>query len=542
MKGFLSIFLVLFFSFVAARSLLAPGLPPTHDGEYHIIRFYEFDKTLRAGDLYPRWAQDLNNGYGVPLFNYVYPLPNYIASFFHLFGVSFIDAFKLSMFFAAIVGSIAMYLWAKIFWGEVGGVVSSVFYTFAPYHFVDIYVRGSVGEVWALAFFPAFLWSATVFIKERRPRFVVLSGIFLSLIIFSHNILALMFFPFALFYVLFLIFFSKEKLYAIRYTLYAIFLGLGLSAIFWLPAIFEANYVKGLQIYDIENNFPELYQLFIPSWGSGFSNDDLPNQMSPQIGIANIFSLLGTVIVLIILLRRKQKSVSLLILFFLLWFTVVFFLLLPASLPIWLHVPLMNYFQFPWRLLSLEILFLAFLAGSMIMIWKNKIFLALMVIFPIVLGVGYAKPPFYFNRDDIYYISRSNFIDGTNSPGDLFNTVWFNKGLKKQKEKILVGHGMLTDVQINPTKYLLRVEVNSDSQVTVNTVYFPGWTAMINKKEIDTKPDNNGLITFFVPESTNYIVLFFKNTFVRMIATSISLVSFFSIILYLVLYFRYEKK
>src|SRR5258706_12252282 len=84
----------------AVFPLLHAGLLPTHDGEYHIIRFYEFDKTLRDGNLYPLWAADLNFKYGVPLFGYVYPLPNYVASFFHFFGTSFIDAFKFNMLFA----------------------------------------------------------------------------------------------------------------------------------------------------------------------------------------------------------------------------------------------------------------------------------------------------------------------------------------------------------------------------------------------------------------------------------------------------------
>ena len=79
----------------ASASLFSYGIHPTHDGEYHVLRFAQFNKVLSEGNLYPRWAPDFNNGYGIPLFNYVYPLPNYVASVFHLLGFSFIDAFKL---------------------------------------------------------------------------------------------------------------------------------------------------------------------------------------------------------------------------------------------------------------------------------------------------------------------------------------------------------------------------------------------------------------------------------------------------------------
>src|SRR3989338_1418426 len=182
LKLLLQIIVVVFFGIIAGFSLLHKGLPPTHDGEYHVIRFYEFDKVLRSGSWYPRWAPDLNKEYGIPLFNYVYPLPNYMASFIHVFGFNFIDSFKAEVFLGILTGAIFFYLWARQFWGNLGGVVSSVFYTFSPYHFVDIYIRGSVGEVWALGFFPAFLWAYTRFVKSKRKVFLMFSSIFLAII------------------------------------------------------------------------------------------------------------------------------------------------------------------------------------------------------------------------------------------------------------------------------------------------------------------------------------------------------------------------
>src|SRR3989338_1991639 len=125
MKGklysFLAVVSILFFAFLAGFALLHPGLPPTHDGEYHVIRFFLFDEALRDGNFYPRWAAHLNNGFGVPLFNFVYPLPNYAASILHIVNISFIDSFKIGMFAAAIIGGVFFYLWAKEFWGRLGG-------------------------------------------------------------------------------------------------------------------------------------------------------------------------------------------------------------------------------------------------------------------------------------------------------------------------------------------------------------------------------------------------------------------------------------
>lgn len=530
--------LAILLSCIAGYALLHTGLPPTHDGEYHVVRFYEFDKVLHSGDLYPRWAPDFNKGYGIPLFNYVYPLPNYMAFIFHFLGFSFIDAFKLNMFLATLLGGFFFYLWTKEYWGSLGGVISSAFYTFSPYRFVDLYVRGSVGEVWALAFFPAFLWSVTIFAKKRDILHLILSSIFFACIIFSHNILALMFSIFAVSYVLFLAIRQKYKKNFFCNILFMFILGLGLSAIFWLPALFERNYVTGLQIYNVEKNFPELYQLLIPSWGTGFSETNLSNQTSFQIGIVNLLSIFLSSVVLIIYFLKKKFRVAALISFFITWFIVVFFLMLKISLPIWQLIPFMNYFQFPWRFLSLEILIASFLIGSIFKIWNSKILFVIFFLLPILFGIGYAKPAYYYQRQDEYYLTRSNFIDGTNSPGDLFNTIWFNKSLKKQTEKIKVEQGKVTSLSIHPTQYAFDVYSDFNTSITVNTAYFLGWKAMVDKKEIQIKPDRNGLITFFVQKGSYHIELQFRETPIRIFATGVSLASLFSVIVYLLLYYR----
>ncbi|MEK7533809.1 MAG: 6-pyruvoyl-tetrahydropterin synthase-related protein [Patescibacteria group bacterium] len=554
MKGrlysFLAVVTILFFAFLAGFALLHPGLPPTHDGEYHVIRFYEFDKTLRDDDWYPRWAPDLNNGFGIPLFNYVYPLPNYFSFILHLFGVSFIDAFKLNMFFATIIGSAFFYLWAREFWGTMGGVVSSVFYTFSPYHFVEIYIRGSVGEVWALAFFPAFLWAFTRFVKNKQKIFLAFSSLFLALIIFSHNILALMFFFFALSYIVFLIAQVTNKKYLILNTLHLILISLGLSSIFWLPAILESNLVKGLEIFDLTAHFPDLYQLLIPSWGSGFSGESLNNQLSFQIGIANLLAVLLSILLVTfkicnfrIFRHSGERSDSRIknrfwtrrvpdgnpssqndgkasaVIFFLVFFFFTFFLMLKASQPIWNNAPLMNYFQFPWRFLSLEIIFSSFLAGSIIYFCKSKILAIFLILLTFSLGIGYTKPAYYHYRDDNYYLTRSNFIDGTNSPGNVFNTIFFKTDLKKQKEKLffLEGSGKINQEIVKSTRYAFDIKAEKDSEIRVNTAYFPGWVIKLDGKRIKPKIASSGLFSFSIPEGQHLVEIKFTDTPARII-------------------------
>lgn len=501
--------IIIIFSLFAGWGLVHSGLPPTHDGEYHIVRFYEFDRTLRSGYFYPRWAPDLAHGNGIPLFTYVYPLPNYIASLFHLIGISFIDSFKLSMLFAVIVGAIGMYVWSRYLWGTAAGLTSAVVYTFAPYHFVDFIIRGSIGEIWALSFFPIFMYFITKAIKEKHVVSLLLSSITLAGIIFSHNILALSFAPFALSYIMFLFVYYKRSLKECSIFLLFFIFGIGLSAIFWLPALGENNYVTGLQIFDLSRNFADLYQLLIPSWGSGIYGLQIADQMSVQIGAINILVVLVSFISVFLLIKKKN-NISWFIIFFLLWFVILFFLMQKISLPIWQTVPLLHYFQFPWRLLSLVILICGFLAGGVIYTFNKKYIATIIILLTVLTTYGYRFPAYYMERSDSYYITRSNFIDGTNSPGNAFSTVWL--------------HGIPTIRGLATTNYTFTTNMPHAQLLSIPLTYFPSWQAMIDGKKT-TVLNNNGLVSVYLPRGKHKVAVFFGQTQIENVASIISLLT-----------------
>jgi len=64
---------------VIYQDLLKPGLPFTHDSQNHLMRIANYTIALREGQLPPRWAPNLNNRFGYPVFNFNYPLPNILT-------------------------------------------------------------------------------------------------------------------------------------------------------------------------------------------------------------------------------------------------------------------------------------------------------------------------------------------------------------------------------------------------------------------------------------------------------------------------------
>src|SRR3972149_8536845 len=81
-------------------------LPHTHDGFVHLARIGAYYKALQDGQLPVRWAGDLNYGYGMPLFNFMYHVPYIIASFAVFLGSGLVSAFKITLALSFILSGI----------------------------------------------------------------------------------------------------------------------------------------------------------------------------------------------------------------------------------------------------------------------------------------------------------------------------------------------------------------------------------------------------------------------------------------------------
>ena len=94
----LGLLLALLLALVAAMPFLTrPGLPRGTDAELHVFRAAELGYSLRAGDIYPRWAPDFYYGHGYPIFNYYAPLTYYLANFFDVSpGVNIVSGVKFN--------------------------------------------------------------------------------------------------------------------------------------------------------------------------------------------------------------------------------------------------------------------------------------------------------------------------------------------------------------------------------------------------------------------------------------------------------------
>ena len=168
----------------------------THDGFVHLARMSAFFKSLSDGQFPVRWAGDLNFGYGMPLFDFIYQLPYFISSFFLLIGFGLVASFELTLVLSFILSGIFMFLFAKEFFGdEKSAFMATIFYQFFPFRLVELFVRGSFGEVYTYAFLPLVLYGVVkIFNTKENLPYRILTSFATALLVLSHNSVSLLFF------------------------------------------------------------------------------------------------------------------------------------------------------------------------------------------------------------------------------------------------------------------------------------------------------------------------------------------------------------
>jgi uncharacterized membrane protein len=513
--------------FLAVLPLFKPGFIPTHDGEYHLIRFYEFGKMLAAGHVFPRWAPNLNSGYGVPLFNFHYPFPNYLGALYHFLGVSYPDAVKLVLATGYLFAVVFCFLWLSKLFDKRAATVGTIVYSFVPYWFVDIYVRGVVGEVLALTWV---MFSLASIERKWKAGLAIAVG----LLMISHNIMSLLFLPVLFLYIII----RRRSLFPF------LTLGIGLASYFWIPALFERQYVVGLNTVDFRDHFPHLVQLLFPSWGTGFSQPGQPaDEMSFQIGLMPLFVVLVGFFFLIWRNKKDEKGKKVLSMFFLLLCSVAFFLMQEMSIPIWERIPFLSYIQYPWRLLSLFLPATAFFAAYLVARLRHAFLAVALAVGAVVFAYPYANPVVYALRSDEFYLTRQNFTDGTSSMGNTFSTRWsdWKKDRPAQKIEVVNGDAKATGLTTSPLLYEFSVTTNTESRIRINTLYYPGWEVLINGKAVLVDYEHDGTITFSVLPGQWQVSVRFTETSLRRMANAISFLSLFWLVGWFILEFNAHR-
>ena len=525
-KKYFGIIIFILISLIPLFGLLNPGLPLTHDGQDHVARIANFYQSLSEGNIVPRWAGNLNWGYGHPILMFLYPLPSYVASFFHLFGFGFVDSLKIVFALSFIFSGIAMYWFAREIFGKEGGILAGALYMFAPYRFVDLYVRGAIGEHVAFIFPPLILYFMLKLAEKYSAKNFIFCAFSVAGLIISHNAITIMFAPVVLCYLFLLVLSSKKRQELFVRLFTALVLGVGLSAFFLIPAFFEGKYTLRDIVTEKEygSRFVNPLSLIYSPWSYGITG-----QFSVQIGLLHILGV-GASLFWFVKFSKKTIVRSFYVLL-LLTFGASIFIMLSQSKFIWDTFSILQKFQFPWRFLSVTVFSAALLSSFVIFLIPQKrraMFTFFIVAVLVVVNVDYIKPKGFLVKPESFY---SSIYDGTTDTGES-SPIWSVRFMEKRpnaRMEALTGEATINELSRVSAYHAYMVHVVSDNaRIVENTLYFPGWNVYVNNSKTSIEfqdPLNRGLMTFNLPKGVNKVEVKFEDTGMREASNSMTIIS-----------------
>jgi len=205
------------------------------------------------------------------------------------------------------------------------------------------------------------------------------------------------------------------------------------------------------------------------------------------------------------------------------------FLALPVSGWLWRLFPVLNFVQFPWRL----VLFLS-LTGSYLAAISGKAYpkiTAALLAGAVIFTLATVRDQGHFNwPDDFYY----HYPFTTTTQLEAMPR-WFDAAKNAQlfgyPDKVFsLGQAVTTEQIIWQTqRHSYQVTVDQNDQLFERTAYFPGWSVTVDGQAQAVIYDNQvypGLIGFNVPVGTHQIVSEFSDsTPARQIGDIVSLIT-----------------
>lgn len=554
-KEWFIILLLCVLTIPAFGTLFFRGYFPHHD-DLQVMRLYEMQKCFADGQIPCRWIPDMGWGYGYPLFNFYPPLPYLFGLLVKtIFHIQFITTVKVLFVAQILASAIFMYLFAKQWWGRTGGFVSALFYTYAPYHAVDLYVRGAVNEAWAMAAAPAIGWAMTRLAKSISISNSIVLGLAIAALLLSHNPMTIIFAPFlAVFGVLLVV--TSRSLRLLGAFLLAGVIAIGLAAFFSLPVAAEQKYVHIESLFggyfDYTQHFVTVKQLFISRyWGYGGSTYGPDDHMAFPLGLLHwIGTALATFIGVWFVYRRKYKLAGIVSIFaFYFWLTA--FLMHERSTFIWHAVVPLHVLQFPWRLLSTTTFCSSFLAGLFVYIIKRTDYKVagtiLLGILVLLINIQFFVVEYHILITDHQKLSgqlledqrKAGIFDylpiyavappGTSAPG---------------MYQIMADGAIIEQTKQGTNWAEVKAHAMEPYVLRFNIMDFPNWQVKVDNKVVQHNHENYlGLITATIPAGKHTVRAELVNTPIRVIGNTLTISTIIGIIgWYLYVFVRKYKE
>ena len=519
---------VLLMSPYLAKSFLAIE----HDTFFHVSRIEQYAKALQHGQILPAIYPYENGGfgYGSPLFySDIFLL---LPAILHNLGLVLVDSYKLTVFLASLCSGITMYMLAGKFTQKSPiRLLAVATYLFSNYHITDIYVRGALGEVFALVGIPLIL-SGLYEIFETNQKYSLSYLIGLVITVLSHNLSFLL--CFILIIIVCIIYLPKCSFDRYKILVSESMLACLFTTFYTFPMIeqlksqqFYLNYYASSSA--LENHAMAFRQFFANQTVFGLSG----NQYNANNAMVVNIGLFLTIVPISYLFLTKKKYPFITIMLVIGWSC----MLLPAQIFPWKHMSLLRILQFPWRLnmLALPLLCVPAVIGIENLTHKLKYLPICLILLLSLEGIYHLYPAtkrtFVMPHNttwqevtdgkiiDPYYSAQYMRVELAGGDYLPYNSPDFRSYTKTIQTTS--AETVTTGEWIDYGRY--RFTITNPQTIVLPITYYKGYIIRnIDTAEVlETTLSKNGLVSVTIPSADSYVCEY-QSTNIRIVSIWIS--------------------
>lgn len=497
-----------------------------HDTFFHVSRIENLSLSIRNGDFFPAVYPYENNGFG-------YASPSFYSDFFliipallHIAGLSVVSCYKFTVFVFTYISLAAMYdLAYHMTKGKEISLLAATAYAFSNYHITDIFVRGALGEVMAIAFLPEVILAMYLIILKKEEKQWVRLALSLAAMILSHNITFLLT---AIVCVVFFLVYLKE---ITKETFLALCKGAGMA--FALTMFFTLPMIEQLKAQElwVSRSSSNLASYAMDPWqyfanktvfGLAGNNREHDSTMLENIGYFLTFAPL-----LVFAVKEKKKGILFLTL------TGYAFMALPSSFIPWKYLTVLKFMQFPWRLNTIAMCLLSVPAAYGVSeLTKNRTVPLAVILILAAEGIYHLQPALARNFGMPGDMSWQEVLDG--AVVDPYYSAFYvrvelagadylpvgSPDFRERNTKIKNGAGMDLDIEYTRRGNVLNFTLEeTEEEIVLPLTWYKGYQVyrMENGvRMVRTYANEQRLVTFQPTEPGRYMCMYNDTALRRM--------------------------
>lgn len=522
-------------------------MPTTHDMFLQFEQMKSFYNGLAAGEVYPRWEEDTNRGFGAATTIFYPPGVYYLISAFYAITGDWMRALLDAHLAMMVASAAAMYLYAREVMGRRAAVVAMAAYIFLPYHVADQYERGALAELLSFVWMPLILLFGERVMNQRGERrlagkLVCVAGLALCYggFLWSHPPTAYQFtLSFALYLAVKTVMTRQWK--GLFWVGAGMSLGLALAAAYIVPAFLEQDLIHREFIADVwpyHKTYIFVHDLY---------SSNLHRSFFQSLDAMWVFGALVIAMSALLIkfkaresivggeLRRRAK----------LWIALgsfTCFMMLKLSQPLGVLIPKIDIGVFTWRMLSMTTLVMALLAGTFAQAAINaghnhprreRLVLASVAFVVLVGGLAFSAGVAANQSSALVFVPESEHLNFTTLP---------RTALADPEElpdnapaaELAGERGAVRVERWDPEHRKISVELQGEDRLLIRTFNFPGWTATVDGRRAEIVTEGEiGNIGIELQPGNHEVSLDFLNTPVRRAGEIITACSFGLVLLLL---------